>query len=372
MDKVATLFGYHGHSNFGDDYFLSFALKALKDSGHGTVYLIARPHARQAYDIPDALTVIFAMGEKRKFRGYDKFTAILSCARRSDTLLFCAGSIFKIMPFRLLKTVLKLSRLGRSKLKVVALGVSLGPLKRGSDKKHLADSVAQFDHLILRDKASEAYTDTRTSFDIGRDIAFTQVADKNAVKRKKSIVLCVHPYKSLFDATDERAERDRNQLIADQLAFVHGDTIKDVGIFVTCSDDDSGDMPLSQDLARRLAAHGIAAEIYEHNNVIASEAYLSQFEKALCSRLHTGFFSLLNGAHVYQLAYAAKIENFYYDVALPAMTFDDAYALDTARVAEFLKAPYKKCTAQAEALAAVQTQTTLQYQQAVARYLGVT
>jgi polysaccharide pyruvyl transferase WcaK-like protein len=137
--------------------------------------------------------------------------------------------------------------------------------------------------------------------------------------------VALNPYASILNKSDLHIEFERNDKIASSI-INSATRYKAVRIFITCDANTYGDKVLSQDLASKLLDKGITVEVIAYDgNLHRFEKHLSGVNKLIASRLHAGFFGLLNGAEVFQLKYAEKIEEFYRGLNLNNIIFYHAY-----------------------------------------------
>ena len=335
--KKITIAGYHGNSNLGDDYFLSFILKELQKRQILRATLIAKKGSINNHLIPDKFDLHCTLSTKTKFRGYDKIVSIFYHGMKTDKLIFCAGSIFTILPNFLFYLVIRMLKLLRPKLEISAIGVSVGPFPNIRAKFWLPKALKYFDQLILRDEVSLNRLKSKQNAVVSRDIAYLKPQAKFPNKDHSSLLISVHPYNSFF-SDNWTVETERNEVIAMLVGeAVKSGAIKKVTIFVTCTDEKYGDDVLSNDLAAKLLKNGIEAKIVHYKTIEQSVELIQRYEKVISSRLHTGFFGLKTGGVIYQFAYADKIKNFYYNLSLKNMIFDHPYRINVEKFSTFLQ-----------------------------------
>src|SRR5690606_35472382 len=130
----AIVVGYHGMSNFGDDYFLQYALGLVEEQGFSEAVVVAKKGSLRAIKKSN-IKVREAVPAGLDLRGYERWLAILSFSIRADALIFCAGSIFTILPERSFNLVINMVRLLNPSIKIVAIGVSIGPFRNQKSKR---------------------------------------------------------------------------------------------------------------------------------------------------------------------------------------------------------------------------------------------
>lgn len=322
MNNV-TIFGYHGMGNFGDDFFLDYILNYCKRIDKKECFVSARKGTLSKKLINDnVLSVKEILPKKRLFKGYDKWFLLLFYALKSDVLFFCAGSIFTILPERLFFVIIKTLKIFKPDLKIIAVGVSIGPFKDKRAERFIIRALNLFDVIMVRDQKSITY-DLEANTQFLNDLAFTHAPTKNL--RKNIIGVALNPYISMLNSNELASEYKRNERISKAIASSF-EKYNGVKLFVTCNDSLYGDWDLAEDLQKRLFEKGVSSEIVSYSGEIDDfSVNLSGVKKLIASRLHTGFFGLLNGAEVFQLKYAEKIEEFYRGLDLENISFNHAY-----------------------------------------------
>ncbi|MEJ6496945.1 polysaccharide pyruvyl transferase family protein [Pseudoalteromonas lipolytica] len=330
----ATIFGYHGMENFGDDFFLDYILKYCNSIGINEAYVTARKGSiSKSVDKSIGVNVTAILPRARVLRGYDKWLLLFLYALKSDVLFFCAGSIFTILPERLFLIIIKMIKFLKPSVKIIAVGVSVGPFKDKDSEKAVVEALSLFNLVIVRDKKSLKYS-IQTNVKFFNDLAFTHPPKLNL--RKEVIGVALNPYASILNKSDLHIEFERNDKIAS--CIINSATkYKAIRIFITCDANTYGDKVLSQDLASKLLDKGINVEVIAYDgNLHQFEKHLSGVNKLIASRLHAGFFGLLNGAEVFQLKYAEKIEEFYRGLNLNNISFYHAYNFTSESLSLFL------------------------------------
>jgi polysaccharide pyruvyl transferase WcaK-like protein len=341
MSKRAVIFGYHGMNNFGDDFFLKYILDYLVTTDVKDVTVVAKKESLHGLNAYAPLRVIEGLPKALRMRGYEKWLALLLYSLVSDYLVFCAGSIFTILPEKLFLKVIKTIRLFNPKIKILAIGVSVGPFRSEEAESLVVSALELFDSIIVRDAKSQRYLAGLENSHLARDLAFVNYPRK-PVKLKGCIGICLNPYASIMSANDAEAEVKRNMLLAENLVWAYErNYFETVRLFVTCSNPIYGDRAVSDDLLTRLDRAGISAEkIIYFGDFEEFRASLDECEKVIASRLHAGFFAVLGGASVLQLKYAEKIEAFYEGIDSPNLSFIDSYEISSDSLKEFLSKDY--------------------------------
>lgn len=335
--KKAVIFGYHGMKNFGDDFFLSYILNKLSEKNVSRCFVTARGNvAKENYK--NNLEIIEILPKVNRFKGYDKWLLLFLYALKSDYLIFCAGSIFTILPEKVFCLTISAAKLFNRRLKIIAIGVSIGPFSSNAQEQKVVSALKSFDRVVVRDKKSCSYGLSR-NLKFVRDIAFTH--SPRFVKKCSPLGIALNPYASIFPDGTLKSEILRNDKIVECIAESVPLSAGSIKVFVTCGDERYGDTFLAQDLIEKLTAKGYSSELVTYDGDIKRfEEELGSVEKLIASRLHAGFFAVLAGCQVFQLMYAEKIKEFYSGLDLQSISFAAAYTFEPNILTAFLKSEY--------------------------------
>lgn len=336
--KKAVIFGYHGMKNFGDDFFLNYILKKLSEKEIKRCYVTARGNVEKS-DYESDFEVVEILPKVNRFKGYDKWLLLFLYALKSDYLIFCAGSIFTILPEKVFYLIISLAKLLNRRLKILAIGVSIGPFASHIQEQRVVSALSLFDRVVVRDKKSCSYG-ALSNRKFVRDIAFTH--PPRLTEKNTPLGIALNPYASIFPEGKLESELLRNTKIVESITESICPDAGTIKVFVTCSDEKYGDTLLSQDLIKKLKAQGYSTKLVSYEgNIKRFEDELASVEKLIASRLHAGFFAVLAGCQVFQLMYAEKIKEFYFGLNLQSISFAAAYSFERSILTEFLKSEYK-------------------------------
>jgi polysaccharide pyruvyl transferase WcaK-like protein len=319
--------------NLGDDYFLSILIDMFSTNNYTKIYITSIP---QNLPKNKKVKLIGILKEKMILRWIEKWIRIFLYSLKSDILIFSAGSILTILPFKTVSMIIWLLKKLNPKIKILALGVSVGPFPSKKVQNNAIKLLNQFDSIVVRDKQSLKYL--QKGFDnkviYSRDLAFNYV-DINNTPKKTIDPLCLgialNDYRLLFGEEFIKDEDKRNDKILKIInKIINLKIIDKIVIFHTSSHKYYGDKRVSEYIFNYLKTK-ITCEIVIYNNSDINEfiGELSKCKVVLASRLHTGFFSLTQNTNVLQLAYADKISNFYEDLNIDTLKIHDAYNFDS-------------------------------------------
>jgi len=242
---------------------------------------------------------------------------ILRYAIKSDILLFAAGSIFSIAPFFLVWLTLRCLRLIRGgRLRIIALGVSVGPLRDAISHRWCPKLFDLMDFAMLRDQASE-----RLLRDLGSGVPLSVSYDlalawPPAWQSKPPHTSTLRVGVSLHSAawsSDEQA-RALMDAIVEALGVI-SPAFPDlaVTVFTVCSDPKDGDARASRELVERLAGCDVEVRLCVYGGTSPEEfaAEIQSCRALVTSRMHAGIIAMTSAVPVLQIAYARKVVDFF-------------------------------------------------------------
>lgn len=317
--KTATLVGYHGHKNLGDDIFRKILMKWLSSvMGVNTCSVSARSNS-----IEKMIFGIKLCTFESPIKSVSRFLwlPIFLKSLRSDYLIFSAGSIFTIQPFFIMYCTLRLLKLIRGNaLNIMAVGVSIGPFKNNFDKYWCLKSLRLMNQIMLRDQKSSEILSS-SSFNIPYKLSY-DLALSWYKTFPESIQTCSKDTILIGLALTSRGFGECagkvHSNICDSIIMAIESAIKqcdkiNIRIFSICNDSIDGDLETCKHISRRLFDMGINSElvIYDGENI---DEYLSSISKCvlmIASRMHAGIMAARASIPVYQISYAEKINAFY-------------------------------------------------------------
>ncbi len=312
--RSATVIGYHGMENFGDDIFLDITADLLVNKlGIKRIFLNAR-------DTPAAIAKTYMLKpihpEGYRIKRLDWIRQLFASAR-SDLVVFSAGSIFAgpqyAQTLLFARCLRLLNKVRGGATPVIGIGISLGPFPRERDRNITARGLALFDSLLLRDEVSgdEArrmgLPNTAQSFDI-----VTVLADKIFRLRASAIektAKCFPIGISLGPGYRKLEMDDWRQFgkeLSDSLLFLSQNSPgKEVELRVlnTCSSDSDGDYSVAEALSKTLRGLGLSVRRVDYRSSRREEFLNSLLgcRALISSRLHPALVAMGAGIPVMQL-----------------------------------------------------------------------
>ena len=313
MNK-ATLVGYHGHKNLGDDIFREILFNWMSKDLNVNACAIT---AANGSIISHKTIEVECIEPPVKKISRSIWLPIFTKAIKSKYLIFSAGSIFTIQPFFIIYILLLLLKLIRKDLKIYAVGVSAGPYKSKFDKYWCLKAFALMDHVMLRDKRSEGILsgagmdiNYRLSYDLA--LSYYQFFLKSKTTTKHRKILGV----SLTDRGFESCSMGHSKLCDLYVELLRGvlntEFNPEVRLYAVCSDKEYGDVELCEHVMERLHEFSDRVSIVKYNNDIDKHLdSLLECSALIATRMHAGVMAILNNVPTYQISYAEKISEFY-------------------------------------------------------------
>mgnify|MGYP002278756703 CR=1 FL=1 len=341
--KIATVIGYHGHRNFGDDIFLKITCRWLRQSMGVGACFVSEKKGTVTRTLAGVNLIPF-------FNPYSRISRfmwlpILLRTMKSDFMVFSAGSIFTIQPFSLMHSTLWLLKLLRGhKLQIMAVGVSIGPFTSKRDEYWCARSLALMDYVLLRDNQSKQRVDAMhqdihsiLSYDLalswGDALPYPEKKEKLFVI---GLAITVRGFGSCLE------EHSRNcKVITRALASIlkQFNQLK-LRIFSVCSDPVDGDQHISHHIRNQLSEWGdrIETVVYDGDDIDGMLESMGKCSLMIASRMHAGVVAMLASIPVYQISYAEKIRNFFVHSGLSTIYLYDHSEVSERTLSEFLHA----------------------------------
>ena len=317
--KTAVLVGYHGYKNLGDDIFRTILMKWMSSILNVKACAVSARNESIEGSIFGLDITTFDSPIKRISRLI--WIPIFFKSLKSNYLIFSAGSIFTIQPFFIMYITLKLLRLLRGKsLKIMAVGVSIGPFKNKVDKYWCLKSLAQMDQITLRDKKSKSILDDSNigvPYILSYDLALcwqNMFHDQSIIPTKEEgLIGLALTSRGFGDCDGEKHSKNCNSIMsAISSTLEEHDNVK-LRIFNICNHSVDGDADICRHIRDNLASLGYNADIvvYDGDNI---DKYLSSIYECsllIASRMHAGIMAAGVSIPVYQISYAEKIKEFY-------------------------------------------------------------
>lgn len=322
--RIASLLGYHGFENAGDDAFCAILTDwASQLLGIDRIEISASQRKLPRMSFLNQIDTIGAEPEDRGGR-IARFLREPTYLMRKDAVIFGAGSIFSSRRFWWLAVQLSVLRMlrkfGLVNTVVAGVGISIGPFKRRSDRFWCRHALRQFDVITVRDQKS---------WEIGGSFGLRTLIPSCdlALAMPKFFSIPQHALSRDSDAPPvigfSVVDRDTllgNPKIDDEKrkAMIESMTTiaqrypgaKFRGI-VFCNHPRQGDLVATEKIVTKLQSAGCTAEIVQYENdpqQLLDE--IAAVDVMICNRMHSFVFSCLTQTPAVMISYASKMTEY--------------------------------------------------------------
>lgn len=214
--------------------------------------------------------------------------------------------------------VLKLIK-GKS-LKIMAIGISIGPFKNNFDRYWCLKLFELMDCIITRDeKSSLMLNDPKhnVKYKLSYDLALSwyEFFPQGALRenREPNLIGIAMTSRGFKLCKQIEHSDDCNVLLDSFTQLKEMDIVTKVRVYSICDDKTNGDYELSLHIVDRISSLGFSVEIvsYEGTDIEGYLASINECTIMIAARMHAGIMATYNGVPVYQISYAEKISNFY-------------------------------------------------------------
>ena len=316
--RIASVVGYYGMSNYGDDLFGDVIAEnsALLLPGFDVKIVRGLSDSQTS---PDSRMT-------RLTRFYASNSAVGSLLRlgagvaalfRSRSIVLGGGSVLSTVA-GVRKIQMKLAPLSRTTFQ--ALGVSLGPFKDSHSQQKVSEFVNTFERVVVRDNASLDFGRSfglTNQLSMGGDLAAlyrpndSYPVEKPAEVRRVGVAVC--PFPGFGSAEAEEMARE----MVDALQETRIPSRRDVVALLSLNNHPlHGDDALSAAMARVFRSNGIEVEMHAHSALGVSGiwACISQLDVMVAVRLHAAITAYLTGVPFVLLEYQQKCSDFLTDI----------------------------------------------------------
>jgi len=342
--RAATLVGYHGYQNLGDDIFLRLMCRWLGSSLNIKKCYLSTKSGMTERLISGIQVIPF----KNPVSNISRLQWICTFrkAMQSDALIFSAGSIFTIQPFFLIYLVLSLLRFFRGKdLRIMAIGVSIGPFYSIRDQYWCLKGLSLMDYVLLRDYQSKLLVDgakESINAQLSFDLALSWHSTPKLAKRSAMIGLAITE-RALGTCKTNHTYNCITVLKALEEMLANFNEVK-VRILCVCSDQRDGDRLISHHFHEILTSRWgdrIEAVYYEAENIDEMLNSIAECSFLISARMHVGIMGILASVPVYQISYAEKIRNFFIHSELSTQYLHDHNKITQQSIYEFISRAIK-------------------------------
>lgn len=318
--------GFYGFKNAGDDAFVEIASWGSQEYWNcfNNVFIGA--------SLPVTSVPINQKQILKTVKGFDRVN-MLSHLRNSDYMVSAGGSTFGGLPFHSNKAIANYSRSLNKKLKLGAIGVSVGPFKSKEDERAVINYLNSLNFVALRDKRSFDYVSSLNlpympvnAFDLAALLPLLyKKPSKKVSGQEKTIGLSICNYESYTGGNIEK-ERSRNNYFKEVVTLLEKQKNVRFKVFIINGNKRTGDKEVSLKLT-----HGIPpskVEIIPYSgNVKKTWNEISSCDIMISTRLHASIFACYSNVPFLLIEYHKKCGDFLTDVGQ-----DEKYRLYDAEV----------------------------------------
>ncbi len=307
-----TFEGFYGFQNAGDDAFVEVA------SWGSRKYWKCDNNVFLGKTIPETKYPINSTQFLKGIKGFDRLN-LLNHLAFSDYMVSAGGSTFGNLPFHSNKSFAKKFQQINRKLKLGAIGVSVGPFNSTQDERAVEKYLKSLDFLALRDTRSFLYAESLDlpykpikAFDLAALLPNIFGAFNNNESYKRTIGISICNYES-YTGGNLSQENKRNTYFHDLVNILAATTDVNFKIFIINGNPKTGDWDVSQQLISKLDESRITIIPYLGNVEKTWEA-ISSCSLVISTRLHASIFACYAKVPFMLLEYHKKCTDFLNDV----------------------------------------------------------
>lgn len=311
--KKITFEGFYGFKNAGDDAFVEVASWGSRKYWHceNNVFL--------GRSLPETSNLINSSQILKNIKGFDRIS-LASHLMHSDYMVSAGGSTFGELPIHSNKALAKRFQILNKKLKLGAIGVSVGPFKSSKEEKVVTAYLKSLEFLALRDERSFEYTNSLNlpykpikAFDLAALLPeiFGNTAQNNS-STKKTIGISICNYES-YTHGDLEKERKRNAYFKELIQILAKNTKVNFKVFIINGNAKTGDWYVSKELIANIDPTRVEIIPYL-SNVKKTWQEISSCNLVISTRMHASIFACYAGIPFMLLEYHKKCTDFLNDV----------------------------------------------------------
>lgn len=329
QNGAATLFGYIGKKNTGDDAFLAVSALALDHYlKPSRIYALAN-QIPYSFGIP--VKPVYLPFECRGVRFVNDPLAGRA-VRASNHVVFAGGSIFHTADS--LKRTISLLKQKRTGL-AFAVGVSIGPFSDPEAPSLCARLLSGLDFVGVRDKISyergkELYpqANIHLTFDLAPLLPFFTVfrPEPRTKERRLGISICNY---ERFKGGDLRLEKERIVRVAEAVRLsIEKETINGISLLDFNGHPVMGDHEVHSSLKALIGNKVPFTHLAYSDNPMDFMKEISTLNGMLSMRLHANIYSFCTQTPNLMLAYHEKCREWAETIGLPEQAIFDSQAID--------------------------------------------
>jgi len=316
--KKILYHGFYGFRNSGDDAFVEVC------AWGGRKYWNTTRNIFLSGNLPKLINPA-GMIREYKIRPLNRIPISL-LASKADSFVCAGGSLFtKCSGSSVINNVLKIREFLNGKMRVGAIGVSVGPFECVKDENDVKKCLQAIDFLALRDRRSYEYVLSLNlpykpvrAFDLAALLpqVYEGIDDRlkvNAVGRK-IIGVSVCNYESYARPGAMNRERRRNKYLLELLSNIPDKPDIMLRFFVFNGHPLIGDEKITDEFINYLSDKFRIEKIPYPGNVHETWNKISECDLVISTRLHASVFACYAGVPFFLMEYHQKCTDFVEDI----------------------------------------------------------
>ncbi len=325
--------GYYGQLNTGDDAFVEVA-----SWGADKIWNKKR---NRFLGLQSKLpkTIINTKGYPLEIpKTYDLQKKVL--LNNTGYLISAGGSTIhsKLSSNNVKQYAVNLKKTGK-KIKIGAIGVSVGPFKTKEDEKAVQQYLREIDFIALRDKRSYEYVNSISNLPYQPVDAFDLAAllpeiygypeNQSSNNSQKTVGISICPYESVHKGGNVENEMRRNEQIINLIKIL--DKKEDIlfKFYIINGNQNNGDKKLTQDVINKAQPKKFVMVDY-NKDTQAVWKDINSCDAVIATRLHAGIFACFGNTPFMLVEYHKKSTDFLVDIgqAEQARIFDAEFDVE--------------------------------------------
>ncbi len=307
--------GFYGFQNSGDDAFVEVCAWGAKK------YWQTENNVFLSSNLPIVTNPAKSIS-KPLFTGHNRLQTFMQ-SLNADAYISAGGSTFSDHNKYSLKAVASFVRKNfNKKLKVGAIGVSIGPFKNKAAEKRVIETLKNMDFLALRDQRSYQFSASLNlpyapvdAFDLAALLpsVYEEMPKKLGNKQNQKVVgISVCNYERYIGG-DLSNEKRRNKRLLEIISSIPNDPSLVFRFFVFNGHSILGDKALTEEFVSQLPDRNI--EVIPYNiNLKQTWDLISDCDLVISTRLHASIFACYAGVPFFLTEYHRKCTDFLNDV----------------------------------------------------------
>lgn len=325
MIKSKILFtGFYGRKNTGDDAFIEVSSWGARHywNSHNNIFLAKKEN------LPITLNKIVGYPISIP-RSYNLQNNLL--IRNTDYLISAGGSTLHSQMLRSnIKSLAASLKAEKKKIKIGAIGVSIGPFKTIQDEKSIFEYLKQLDFLAVRDQASydivsnlELPYQPINAFDLAAllPIIYSDNNHTTAKDRRKTIGISVCPFESISDKKNIAYEDRRNNMLCELLQSIDKQDNIHFKFLIINGNKRIGDLELTHKIINQSKIRSYEIIPYQKETRLMWNE-IKNCDFIISTRLHAAIFACFAGVPFMLNEYHRKCGDF-----LESVGYSDSYRL---------------------------------------------